>query len=105
MAGEYLNPMECGFKPQPLPQYIKNEGAIRILDNILSEVRALCHLADIDDHKFARMMSDLEDIKKDVPIKIKNREYCPTCGRYLDRLGGLVDDCLYCGQKIDWGDE
>ena len=97
MAGEYLNPMECGFKPQPLPQYIKNEEAIRILDNIISEVQTLSSLADISGNKLVRMTTDLRDIKKDIPIKPKNREYCPTCGRYLDRVGGLVDDCLSYG--------
>lgn len=102
MAGEYLNPMECGFKPQQSPRRITNEDAIRILDGIISEVQALNTLTNVDDHKFNKVVYDLQNIKKDIPIKIKNREYCPTCGRYLDRIGGLVDDCLYCGQKIDW---
>lgn len=109
MAGEYLNPMEIGFKPQPkpLPQNNKNKEALRIINNVGSEMQILQHLMEGNGsgHKINRVLQELRNIKKDISLEPLNHEYCPTCERYIDRCGGLIDDCPYCGQKIDWGDK
>lgn len=87
---------------QSLPKDVQNKEALTIIDNIISETNRIESLKITEWYYTNELKRIAKTIRKDIPIKPEEGLYCPTCKMKLDRVGGLVDDCLYCGQKIDW---
>ena len=81
------------------------EEATKIIDDIIDGVEKIESFKITDWYYINELKRAAEAIRKDIPIKPKDGQYCPTCTIKLDRCGGLIDDCAYCGQKIDWSEE
>lgn len=46
--------------------------------------------------------ASIEAIQKQIPMEVKDMNYCPNCNRYLGCEHFKQKHCNECGQLLDW---
>ena len=65
------------------------------------DINDLRNLVTRQEAQIAAYKIQIQELEEKIQEK-ENENYCPQCGREFSKEFRYLENCVYCGQRLDW---